>query len=88
MVTIYFKHTNIEKYNKRERERERERERANIKQNKLFEVVYIWGLLNLIFGTVVTLEYENHPSSYNLSVRKLIPFIYWTKLQNKYPIYQ
>ena len=41
MVTIYFKHTNIEKYNKRERERERERERANIKPNKLFEVVYM-----------------------------------------------
>ena len=29
MVTIYFKHTNIEKYNKREREREKERERES-----------------------------------------------------------
>ena len=32
MVTIYFKHTNIEKYNKRES--------ANLKPNKLFKVVY------------------------------------------------
>jgi len=43
---------------------------------------------NLKFGTVVSLEYENHPSPYSLSVRKLNPFIYWTKLQNKYPIDQ
>ena len=51
MVAIYAKYTNNEKYNKRERERERERDLTLNQINYL--KLYIRGLLNLKFGTVV-----------------------------------